>query len=57
MVPNYLVCEGISLWEFLYVYVDNEDICSYTKQKGSRQEASCVNSSSFPAHHPTFQHV
>lgn len=57
MVPNYLVCEGISVLGFLCVYVDNEDVRSYTKQEESSQGASCVNSNAFPMHRNTSQHV
>lgn len=40
MVPHYLVCEGISLLGFLCVFIDNEDIYSYTnRRKAAREQA------------------
>lgn len=53
MVSDYLFCEGISSLEFLCVYIDNENIYSYTKQETSGKGASCMNSSALPMHcHP-----
>lgn len=43
MVPHYLVSEGISLLGFLYVYIDNEDIYSYTnRKKAAREQSVCT---------------
>lgn len=40
LVSWYLVCEGISLLQFLYVYVDNEDIYNYVNgKKAARDQA------------------
>lgn len=42
-VSWYLVCEGISLLLFLYVYKDNEDIYNYANWKKAARDPRCAN--------------